>query len=228
MKTKTAFRLLLLLLSSSFATAQVTESVQVTTADGDGGDVYIKPGQIGNESRLEVKNNATANGPGVTTKSYLKFDLTSLSERIDGLQSATLHLVTNFNHIGGSTGDPDESDVYVFGLTDDTLDDWDESQVVWENAPANDGTSNAFEEGKVISLGSFFVPANADPDPVSFSSTRGQQRPAQPAVQLKRRRRQQGRHEPGTDARTGTPARSGRGIVFPRDVGRVGFTAWLF
>ena len=147
------------------------ETVFITTGDGAGGDVYIKPGQTNNQSSLQVKNAERAGGdPHVTTKSYVKFDVSDFSDRLSGLEDAGLHLVTSFNHIGGSTGDPDASTVFVYGLTDESLDDWDETQVVWDNAPANDVTGNGLDAEKVIALGSIDIPANPDPDPVGYMS----------------------------------------------------------
>jgi hypothetical protein len=144
--------------------------VSITTAAGNGGDVFIKPGKENNQGAIEVKNAANANGPGVTTKSYLKFDISSVADRLDEVASAGLHLTTSFNHIGGSSGDPAATTVYVYGLKDESLDDWDELQVVWENAPANDVTSNEWSEGSVVALGSINVPANPEPDPVGYTS----------------------------------------------------------
>lgn len=152
-------------LSALCSDAQTNELISLTTADGFGGDVFIKQNIANDQSRLEVKNATT-----LSTKSFLKFDVTAYAERMEGLENATLRLVTNFNHIGGSTGDPAENTVFVYGVTDDALDNWDELQVSWENAPANVGTGNDLDMEKVTPLGSIFVPANPDPDTVSYSS----------------------------------------------------------
>ena len=167
---KSLFRTLavaLLLLNPSLR----AQTQNITTAEGAGGDIYIKLGMTNRQNSLQVKNAERAGGdPHVTTKTYLKFDVSGISNRLADIDDAGLHLTTSLNQIGSDASTPTATTVYVFGLTDESLDDWSENQVIWENAPANDITSNGLDMEKVIALGSIDIPANAPPDSVSYMS----------------------------------------------------------
>jgi hypothetical protein len=165
---KTVLTLQAALLAFCFEAAGQTE--WITTAQGEGGDIYIKPGMTNRQNSLQVKNAEREGGdPHVTTKTYLKFDISGISDRLSEIEDAGLRLTTSFNSIG-STGETDTSTVFVYGLTDESLDGWSESIVIWDTAPANDTTSNGLDEEKVIALGSIDVPANEPPDQLSYMS----------------------------------------------------------
>lgn len=146
------------------------ETTNISTALGGGADIYIKPGLTNRQNSLQVKNAERAGGdPSVTTKTYLKFDISGISGRLGEIEEAGLRLTTSFNSIG-STGEPAASEVFVYGLTDESLDGWNESILIWDNAPANDPSGNGLDEEKVIALGSIPVPATAAPEQVSYMS----------------------------------------------------------
>ncbi|HSH09303.1 MAG TPA: DNRLRE domain-containing protein, partial [Oceanipulchritudo sp.] len=147
------------------------ETQYLTTADGAGGDIYIKAGMTNQQNTLQVKNAEKAGGdPSVTTKTYLKFDLSAMRTRLDTIEDAGLHLTTSMNQVGSNAGQQAATTVFVYGLTDESLDDWNELNVIWDNAPANDVTSNGLDMGKVVALGSIDIPANVAPDSVGYMS----------------------------------------------------------
>src|SRR5210317_1585345 len=58
-----------------------------TTADGAGADIYIKPGLTNRQNTLQVKNAEKEGGdPHVTTKTYLKFDVSGIAKRLSEIE----------------------------------------------------------------------------------------------------------------------------------------------
>jgi hypothetical protein len=162
--------LTILTISISFQVQADTVSETFTTADGAGMDIYIKPGMTNRQGTLQVKNAERAGGdPHVTTKTYLKFDISGFSDRLDDIEGAGLQLTVSRNTLSGD-GPPAEMQVFVYGLTDESLDNWDETEVIWESAPGNDITSNGLDMEKVVALGQMDIPATSAPQVVSYMS----------------------------------------------------------
>ena len=151
----------------------------ITTGDGNGADTYINGGNLvdtnfGNSTSMTIKGYST--NTQYTRKNYLRFDLSAISGQT--VTEATLYLTTDNNDSGGGDPTPNTFDVQVFGLTNETLDNWVEGnggsdglpagEVTWNNAPANATTNNDFTADATL-LGQFNVPAVDDPDLVSFS-----------------------------------------------------------
>ena len=86
---------------------------------------------------------------GFITKSYMRFDISGLSQAVD---SATLSLV----HATSSNTEGDETfDIDVYGLNNGTTGEttWTETGIKWENAPGepgNDPADNAFENATLL------------------------------------------------------------------------------
>jgi len=155
------------------------KAVVITTADGVGADTFIEGGSDANKNfgsggSMTIKGDSR--GGDFTRKIYLRFDVSSLPPNV---LDTELLLTTSLNNSGGSNPNPNTFNVDVFGLSNESLDNWVEGnggtdnsppgEIVWNNAPANNTSNNNFT-GDALSLGSFFVPANPAPDTLSFSS----------------------------------------------------------
>ncbi len=105
------------------------------------------------DTLLLVKNSDTVKGP--SRKTYLGFDLSS----IDPEKIIEAKLFLQFTPTGwGLASNVPDAEFTVYGLSDSTLDDWDETSMTWQNAPANvvnDGS--ALLADKVTKLGTFVI-----------------------------------------------------------------------
>ncbi|WP_406700523.1 FecR domain-containing protein [Singulisphaera sp. Ch08] len=105
--------------------------LQISTATGHGKDAYIRrpiPMRNGPEALLLVKN--TTNDD-YARKAYLGMDLTPLADL--KVVDATLNLTFAPSELGFASEVPD-STFGVYGLTDESLDAWQEDSIHWENA----------------------------------------------------------------------------------------------
>jgi hypothetical protein len=114
---------------------------------------------------LAVKN---AEAAGATCKSYIRFDVSSLS---DAAGDAELQLQVSLNNSGGgSKSAPNVLHFNVFGLHDGHAgENWIEGdggtdnrppgEITWANAPANDTAGNDIDTAQATLLGTFEVPA---------------------------------------------------------------------
>ena len=140
----------------------------VTTNDGNGADSYVKKGDAttnyGNAVEVLTKNA----GSGTTTrKGYFRFDLASIGTDI---LDAYLELDVRLNNAGGGSTSPVEQVVNVFGLVDgDSGENWGETAITWNNAPANNTGNNGLL-GNAVPLGQFTVRSIAAPEEILFSS----------------------------------------------------------
>ena len=158
---------LLFPLSLAFAQDAV---VEIDTSEGNGADAFIRAAapdtNYGGDYKLEVKDNDSGSGPGLTTKTYLKFDLARLGEAYAA--EVSLKLVVDQKTAGVAIP------VYVYGLNE-AFDSWGEGTITWNNAPANTDEQasggNPLVAPFVTGLGSFTVPAEAvSGDEVVFTS----------------------------------------------------------
>ena len=85
-------------------------------------------------------------------RAYLSFDVAAARE--EGFSAAELVLDVEPSGLGFSALVPD-SRFAVYGLTDDELDSWDESALVWDTAPASN--EDGLDPGRVRKLGSFEI-----------------------------------------------------------------------
>lgn len=113
--------------------------IRITSDEGRGQDCYVSgSNHHSSESSpvLIVKNAASKSGKFVhNRKIYLSFDL----NRVEGktIKSAELQLCVLRSAYDAGTPPP-EASFAVYGITDESLDDWDVSTLNWHNAPAND------------------------------------------------------------------------------------------
>lgn len=98
-------------------------------------------------------------------KSYLRFDISSLSQ-----PAASAEFSLAINNLGSTPG---ERVIVVWGLIDESLDNWSEDTITWDNAPGNDVSSTwEFDATKAVQLGTFTVSDDdySAGDIVTFSS----------------------------------------------------------
>ena len=132
----------------------------ITTADGNGADTYVRLGQpnnnFGGATQVVIKD---ANNGSTTRKGYLRFDLSSITQ--EALQ-AGLTLDISTNNQGGNNGTiPAEfQNVQVYGLTDESLDNWNEGTIDFDNAPGNQA-GDGLNGSLTTLLGTFNVEDNA-------------------------------------------------------------------
>ncbi|MEW6303923.1 MAG: DNRLRE domain-containing protein [Verrucomicrobiota bacterium] len=130
-------------------------TVTITTASGRGKDAYVQtePSDMhGSDVLLLVKN---AKSDSYRRKAYLGFDLASLDTR--RLREASLVLRMEPSGYGYASLTP-VSTFTVYGLTDQSLDNWPEAGITWDNAPANLPGGAEVDLTKAVPVGSFEVP----------------------------------------------------------------------
>lgn len=129
----------------------------ITTNLGQGKDTYVRQGNgggpFGRSPLVMVKRSADRKTN--QRKIYLGFDM----RRLKGakIQEAELALAIRSSGLGYASVVPD-SVFTVYGLVDESLDEWDETSLTWENAPANiqDHGSNLVDS-QVVKLGEFEI-----------------------------------------------------------------------
>lgn len=140
--------------SPSWADRGASRLIQISTATGRGKDAYIRqpvPMNDGPAAVLLVKNTIDAKWG---RKAYLGFDLTPAAGMT--IAEAQLTLALAPSGLGFASEVPDAT-FAVYGLTDESLDDWDEKTMLWKNAPANRSDGDELDESKVELLGRFEI-----------------------------------------------------------------------
>ncbi|HEY2842589.1 MAG TPA: DNRLRE domain-containing protein [Bryobacteraceae bacterium] len=136
-------------------TAPRAAAVTLTTAGGSGDAAYVvSPNSPihSSDTLLLVKNSRSKS---YLRKAYLRFDLASLRER----KVASAALTLNFEATGfGYASLTDECTFAVYGLKDDTQDDWSAETLTWENAPAFSPEAGAVDTTRAVKLGTFTTP----------------------------------------------------------------------
>lgn len=126
--------------------------IKITTADGRGMDQAIDFDK-GTKNRhiyyLTVKNTESS----LRRKSYIKFDLAKLgTAHVKSVKFKVRAVPAGY---GSASLIPEISRFSVYGITDESLDNWDEKTINWENAPVNVKKGNELDFTKVEKLGQF-------------------------------------------------------------------------
>jgi hypothetical protein len=130
-------------------------SVQISDALGRGKDAFIlssgPPDLHAPAGLLQVKNVERTDSM-YQRKAYVAFDLAPIAGEtiVDARVEFTL-IPTAF-----SSRFPDAT-FAVYGVTDDSLDSWDEKTIEWDNAPANGPGGAGVDLKKAVLLGRFVV-----------------------------------------------------------------------
>ena len=140
----------------------------LTTAGGAGDAAYVaSPGSRihHSDTLLLVKNAPTA---AYLRKAILRFDLGPLRNR----QVADASLTLNFEASGfGYASLTGECVFAVYGLSDDTQDDWSPETLSWEGAPAFAAEAGTVDTTRAVKLGTFATPRGVVSGPFSLEST---------------------------------------------------------
>ena len=132
--------------------------IQISTATGRGKDTYICPPRAlekrsPDDALLLVKNSTAVNSDWYR-KAYLGLDLTPVAGM--HLEEATLSFTFAPTGLGFASEVPDAT-FAVYGLTDESGDDWDERAVRWHDAPANLAGGAELDPAKATLLGRFEI-----------------------------------------------------------------------
>jgi FecR protein len=133
--------------------------VQVSTVTGRGKDAYVRHAVVLGKPEppaiLLVKNTPIVAGSGdYNRKVYIGLDLTPVAGQT--VVEAELSLALAPTGLGFAAEVPD-ADFSVYGLSDESLDGWDERRIGWDNAPANRPGGAELDPGKVVLVGQFKV-----------------------------------------------------------------------
>lgn len=139
------------------------ETVEVvrSTAHGDGREACVVNGRYG--ERLPEMNSYSdiftllKNGldPFWHRKAYFSIDLTSLSD--GAYRTVRLELAFAPTGVGVLSYVPEVSTFTIYGLTDESLDFWDENTISWQNAPANVEDGASVDPEKTVKIASFDI-----------------------------------------------------------------------
>lgn len=123
---------------------------RITTADGRGRDSSISRSQSDNvlehsRSELVLIKNPHHGYEGFSRKGYFAFDLTG----VNGSKIAAAKFVLTLRPTGlGFASRVGDCEFIVYGLTDESGDDWAPGQMQWQTAPANfDGPAETDPQG---------------------------------------------------------------------------------
>lgn len=132
----------------------------LTTAFGRGKDTWIQSDPhyhvTGRESYMRIKH--STHNTNLERKAYVGFDLSSFTGKQIEEAEFTLHVEPS--DLGFASLVPDATFI-IYGLTDETEDDWDEKEITWNQAPAHDQAPehhNAAVAARSIKLGQFLIP----------------------------------------------------------------------
>lgn len=130
--------------------------VHLSTAMGRGKDAYVQPlfPSKNSSTVLSLVKNAAPDKSDWVRKAYVGLDLAPVAGR--HIVEAQLSFTFAPTGLGFASEVPDATFV-VYGLTDESLDDWDERTLRWPNAPANQPGGADLDPAKVVRLGTFQI-----------------------------------------------------------------------
>lgn len=140
--------------------------IHISTASGMGDDVYLSAGKVvpanTSTTALLVKKPASSE-PGQwyapwRRKAFMRIDLSGVEK--NEIVDATLQLHGVATNIGFASMMPDAT-FSVYGLIDETQDDWDSKTITWLDSPASAGDAIAVDPQASVLVGSFVVPQSS-------------------------------------------------------------------
>ncbi len=147
------------------------ESRLISTAQGSGRDAFIwrrLSSGYREQEMLLVKHCVEHRGQW-DRKVYLAFDIEALKGFQLDQAELRLHLVpSGLGYVSGQL----DSTFQVYGLIDETRDDWSEKTINWQNAPANEPGAAAVAPEMTVPVGTFEVRQGVQTGSVSVSGTR--------------------------------------------------------
>lgn len=133
------------------------ERLQISTASGRGKDGYVQvrfPTENISDTLILVKNSVSLKRDFLR-KGYFAIDLAPVAGR--GIVQAELTVAYEPTGMGFGGEVPDAT-FTLYGLTDQTQDDWGEKSIRWETAPANRDGAAEVDPEKTVKLGTFVIP----------------------------------------------------------------------
>jgi ferric-dicitrate binding protein FerR (iron transport regulator) len=130
--------------------------VHISTAIGRGKDRYVQPlfpSPHSSDILLLVKK-TKPDSSDYTRKAYIGLDLASIA----GMKVVDAQLSFTFTPTGlGFASEVPDATFAVYGVTDESLDNWDERAMRWSNAPANKPGGSGVDLAKTVLLGKFEI-----------------------------------------------------------------------
>ncbi|MCM2369836.1 DNRLRE domain-containing protein [Aporhodopirellula aestuarii] len=141
----------------------------ITTAQGRGRDAFVwRELSSGYESdEMLLLKHCVSHRSEWDRKVYVSFDVESAKEL--EIDSAELRFTLVPSELGYVTRQKDAV-CRVYGIVDESLDDWDEQSINWQNAPANASAADAVDPNLTIPLGSFVIPQGIQTGSVGLKS----------------------------------------------------------
>ena len=136
-----------------------SNTIRITTADGRGDDASVGRSQDedvkkNDRSELVLIKNPHVGFERFSRKGYFAFDLASTK----GASITSAEFVVTLQPSGfGFASKVDHCEFIVYGLTDESADEWSSSALDWENAPANVDDAATVDSKHAIELGRFVV-----------------------------------------------------------------------
>lgn len=141
----------------------------IPTSFGQGKDAFIRRGDAqgptGSQPLIMVKHSEIAESRKNERRAYLTFDVSHI--KAGDVSGAELALTPEPSGLGFASLVPD-SRFAVYGVTDEAIDDWSESKLLWDGAPAS--SDAGLEPDKVRKLAEFWIPVGRPYDPIAISS----------------------------------------------------------
>jgi len=137
----------------------------ITTAFGRGKDAYARRGDVhgpaGAHPLLMVKHSDLPASRSNERRAFLTFDVSQVAAR--KISEAQLVLDPEPSGLGFSALVPD-SRFALYGMTDESLDSWDESEARWDSTPGCDDAGPV--PSRTRKLGEFWIPRGGSGDPL--------------------------------------------------------------
>lgn len=132
---------------------------RITTADGNGAELSISRGgdddvKKNSHAELVLIKNPFEGYERFARKGYFRFDLASIAKK--EIASARFMLTLMPSGLGFASKVQD-CDFAVYGLEDETGDDWPDDALTWQSAPANLDGAAGVDASRVLMLGRFTV-----------------------------------------------------------------------
>lgn len=141
----------------------------ITTAQGRGQDAFVwRERSSGYESdEMLLLKHCVSHRPEWDRKVYVSFDVSSAKDL--EINSAELRFTLVPSELGYVTRQKDAV-CHVYGIIDESLDDWNEQSINWQNAPANAYAADAVDPNLTRALGSFVIPQGVQTGSVGMKS----------------------------------------------------------
>ncbi len=142
----------------------------IPTSFGRGKDAYVRRGDngapLGSQALIIVKHSEIEAGRTNERRAVIAFDVSQVATAT--VQEAQIVLDPEPSGYGFSALVPDESRFAVYGLTDESLDAWDEKEVRWASLPGSTDEGPNLNQGR--RLAEFWIPRGGSGGPLTVRS----------------------------------------------------------